>query len=495
MNIKYYCYGLIILFLFTNSLFANQTFQQMNSGFDMVVDMDQLDLSNRNIQDTNIPIILNFLQSHPEITKINLSQNNISDEGAALLASNQTLTSINLSENHIHDQGAIALAKSHTVQDLNLNYNHVGIAGVIAFKDNISVRALSLGGNQDENHKDIITSESIAVLAENPRLEYLNLYVLFLDYKAAIALAKFSHLHALNYSGNYLNDEAALLLAKNPYLQSLDIFLKGINLNAIIELANHFTHLSFYGGDIEDAAYVALANSPTLTSLSLQSVSNQAAMILATSKHLKQLILVGDEPYINSSAAVLFAKNHILEELTIYNADMDATGFINLANSTTLKKLYISALRADLNSTALLAIANNRSFTEVRFDGADITITPEVAKAFADNSILTTLQLSKNKITINQPLLTMSNLAKSKSLIVLGIGNAHLTGSDIKPLIENKTLMHLDLRQNQLGDDGALLFTNSKLDTLNLSCNKLTFLGKAILEQNKDIKHLILDQC
>jgi hypothetical protein len=51
------------------------------------------------------------------LTSLDLSENNIGDEGAMALAQNTTLTSLNLERNNIGDEGKRALKNS---QNLNL---------------------------------------------------------------------------------------------------------------------------------------------------------------------------------------------------------------------------------------------------------------------------------------------------------------------------------------------------------------------------------------
>ena len=60
-----------------------------------------LGLSNKNLNNDDIEIICDYLKRHQEINELNVSYNNIGDEGAKALAANTRLTSLDVRGNNI----------------------------------------------------------------------------------------------------------------------------------------------------------------------------------------------------------------------------------------------------------------------------------------------------------------------------------------------------------------------------------------------------------
>ena len=95
----------------------------------------------------------------PNLTKLNISNNNIGDEEAKTIAEalgeggNTTLTSLDISDNDIQDDGityiAEALCKDNkTLTELNISYNYLGSKGLAALTNvlekNKSLRKLNI---------------------------------------------------------------------------------------------------------------------------------------------------------------------------------------------------------------------------------------------------------------------------------------------------------------------------------------------------------------
>ncbi len=76
------------------------------------------------LTDTQIQLLVNALKKNPSITSLNLSGNNIKDEGAIALATVSTLKELDISYNRITAVGAEALAKTD-LQKLSLEANPV----------------------------------------------------------------------------------------------------------------------------------------------------------------------------------------------------------------------------------------------------------------------------------------------------------------------------------------------------------------------------------
>ena len=127
-----------------------------------------LDLSSRELNDTDVFKIIRLLQRYPTITKIDLSDNNISDYGAQILAKslekeNNNIVELDLAYNFISNAGAIFLSKIRYIRLLDLSGNDIFDAGAMAFI-NTSLNVLNLYGNS-------ISKDCIAELKKHSSLQ------------------------------------------------------------------------------------------------------------------------------------------------------------------------------------------------------------------------------------------------------------------------------------------------------------------------------------
>ncbi len=127
---------------------------------------DTLGLSSQELNDSNIFEVILLIQQQPTITKIDLSDNNISNIGvvylAAYLENNNNIVELDLAYNFIGDTGAIALSKNKHFKSLDLSGNEISNKGALAF---ISTTLISL----NLYHNPIIKS-CIEELKQHPSL-------------------------------------------------------------------------------------------------------------------------------------------------------------------------------------------------------------------------------------------------------------------------------------------------------------------------------------
>jgi Leucine Rich repeat len=131
-------------------------------------DNNLLDLSQCNICNDDIPLICTYLNNHPEITTLDVSNNKIRAEGAKALALNKTITTLELFDNKIEAIGAKALANNKTITRLDVSGNHIGDEGAIDLAQNNTITTLSVEYNQ-------IGVEGAIALALNKTITNLNL--------------------------------------------------------------------------------------------------------------------------------------------------------------------------------------------------------------------------------------------------------------------------------------------------------------------------------
>lgn len=108
---------------------------------------NQLLLSNKQLNDEDVTVIFEFLETHPEITTLDVCNNNIGNAGAKLIAKNVSLKIIVAWGNNIGDEGAIALANNLTLIALDLGENGISDKGAETLGHNTTLTALILEGN------------------------------------------------------------------------------------------------------------------------------------------------------------------------------------------------------------------------------------------------------------------------------------------------------------------------------------------------------------
>ncbi|MCA7010610.1 leucine-rich repeat domain-containing protein [Wolbachia endosymbiont of Tribolium confusum] len=115
--------------------------------FNKFVKGDFLDLYSKTI---NISELVSFLQSNLSITKLSLKRCYIRDEGAEALANGNlaNLTQLDLSFNEIGDEGVKALANLKNLTQLNLDYNKIGDEGAKALANLKNLTQLNLDYNK-----------------------------------------------------------------------------------------------------------------------------------------------------------------------------------------------------------------------------------------------------------------------------------------------------------------------------------------------------------
>lgn len=103
--------------------------------FFQFISNENLDLSRQGLTDKDMPELIQFLLQHPKIKVLDLSLNNIGDEGIAYFVErNQYVIQINFSGNNISDLGiAIFAYKNEVVEQVNFSQNLITDQGITNF--------------------------------------------------------------------------------------------------------------------------------------------------------------------------------------------------------------------------------------------------------------------------------------------------------------------------------------------------------------------------
>lgn len=261
-----------------------------------------------NITIDDIRELVSYLDKHPNITALDISSNNIGDEGAKLLSTIATIKQLNAANCSIKDEGLAALFNMTTIVSLNISSriwrndkNEIGLKSILALEENKTLQCLDLSGHEYDVDLGVIMS-----LAEHKTMKVLNISRLYLGDDVAIKIANSCSIKNLNISdndignagiralvnnnlirhldvsGNKFDDEGAQLLAECQNLKSLNISFNWITSKAIIALAKSRTiqeldvSLCLTAGDddskgahIDDEAAIALSKNKKIIDLNL----------------------------------------------------------------------------------------------------------------------------------------------------------------------------------------------------------------------------------
>ncbi len=212
------------------------------------VDGNHLDLSCKELIDKDIEVICSFLKDNPHITSLDLTDNQIGDEGAKALTTNTSLTSLDISFNLIDDESAKTLATNTTLTSLTLVRNQFGYEGAKALATNTTLTSLDIRYNE-------------------------------IGTKGAKALATNTTLTSLEISCNQIGTEGAKALAANTTLTALNIHSNGIQNPKDIEqvFANNYGVLKLGG-----------INTDNLTSILKRNNTIHCVVLPFIDLHLKQ---------------------------------------------------------------------------------------------------------------------------------------------------------------------------------------------------------------
>jgi hypothetical protein len=330
------------------------------------VEGNVLNLENYRVTHEDISIIKSFIREHPEVTSLNLANNNIGPKGVEKLAKSKTfsnLTSLNLANNNIGPKGVEKLAKSKTFSNLtslDLADNHIGDEGagkLVESRTLSNLTSLDLADNHigDEGAGKLVESRTLSNLtsldlADNhigdegagklvESRTFSNLTSLNLAYnnikpkgvKKLLESKTLSNLTSLDLYWNKINDEAVNYIATSETLKNLTtlklgvsvITLAGVNKLATSEILKNLTTLKLAGIGLGAAEVQAIVESKTLTKLTNLDLGHN------------QINDIGVRKLIESDMA---------KQLTILNLEnnkIETTGLISLAKWTDKHKCQL----------------------------------------------------------------------------------------------------------------------------------------------------------
>jgi internalin A len=181
------------------------------------------------------------ISSLTALTSLDLANNSIGDAGAEAIGSLAGLTALDLADNQIGDAGAEAIGSLAGLTALNLANNKIGDAGAEAIGSLAGLTALDLADNQ-------------------------------IDDKGVSAIVSLTELVSLNLSGNRLGDRGCQAIAwRLSKLTTLALGRNRVGYAGVLAISRHsgLTSLDLVDNRIFDSGAAAIARLPGLTSLDL----------------------------------------------------------------------------------------------------------------------------------------------------------------------------------------------------------------------------------
>jgi Ran GTPase-activating protein (RanGAP) involved in mRNA processing and transport len=441
------------------------------------------------------------LTSNTSLLKINLPDNNISDEGVRHLAGslkvNNTLRCINLSENHISKAGAKFLAEALMVnkmlENLYLNSNKIGDEGVrslaMALQVNSTLKLIDLSGCQ-------ISKVGAKFLAD--------------------ALMVNTSLVAINLSCNNINDEGAQILAEsftvNQSLRNIQLCNNKITDIGATKVADSVrfrlnvdcgvTTINLKGNQVSASLLSMIQSickaqqSSMSKELSSSTTHVQQSTPLATPHH--DGVLAGEQHNASGVNAVTQSK--------LYNTTENDTALVRSLHFRLKQTPCFLGLFTPCTNSPLVNVchysqncnvnincehAKDEDFNEI-IKNLETNKMDEIIKRLEDNKMLENIRLSFKSIGDDGAKRLCVALKVNNTLVTIDLSRNQISTAGAKHLAEalmvNNTLESLNLNTNMISNEGAqslgdALKVNKTLVSINLGINQISKVGAKYLAE------------
>ena len=166
-----------------------------------VIDTNHSSISfaQKSISDVDVHIVAKVLYNNETVTKLDVSQNRISKNGAISISKcieyNKTLKELDLSKNIIYNIGlkkiAVAMQANQTLRKLNTSYNHISNDGAVAIseclKNNNTLQELNMSHNLVSDNGIINISKALQI---NTTLKMLDISLNDISDDGAVAISE-----------------------------------------------------------------------------------------------------------------------------------------------------------------------------------------------------------------------------------------------------------------------------------------------------------------
>ena len=464
----------------------------------------KLNLSSNNITDEGAKKLAEAIQVNTTLQELNMSSNKITDEGAKQLGKaievNRTLQELNISSNKITDEGAKQLGKAievnRTLQELNISKNWISKEGVmriveactinrtlhklVCTHNNLSKSGLAAINEyiRKENAVQIFDASWNSLCSKSNRLAFKTTFEL-LDIQQKLQ----SDYGNINYY--YIKEE----------LWYVDEITDPKFVRKFLQCCLDVQHVNVTGTTMTDDQMSifcdCLMNNSTLTELNLSSdqitdeVATRLAEAIEVNKTLQKLNI--SKNWISKEGVMRIVEactiNRTLHKLVCTHNNLSKSG-LAVINEYIGKENAVQIFEASYNTV----IASSRC-------GSQLVIpTFQSLRRSPDgweNNLLDydkQVWLVYNTIWKNVPCrFTHDSLTELNLSYYSMIPNNALVDI-IQGIMQVYTLQKLNISNNKISDDGAIAFseclkTNTTLIELDMSSNNITCKGASVIAE------------
>lgn len=364
-----------------------------------------------------------LLSENTSIQILNVKINEITYVGAKYLAK-MNLIKLKISDNKIGNAGINALIKNKKIIHLSAKYNKIKDAGLKNIHNNYSLEILKLDDNK-------IKCNGSKFLANNKSIYKLSLAYNKIKSKGLNYFGKNTSIKKLYIQGNFIDDTCIAKFCMNTTLDKLNISNNYLNNDNVIKLSKmNLKKLYINDNEFTTSGAIALAKNNTIHTLDVSdnALGDLGIYELLCNKTLKLLSITCELLFDNFS----YLTNNILVELHIYNSVCNMNLMNYLKQNKTITCLVINNSSNKLTSDMIETLAQNTSITDLELSMNKISD----IRSIATNNKINTLNLDWCEIEISY----VDTLMKMKKLKSISLSYNTLTLSDYTSLASNKLL-------------------------------------------------------
>ena len=451
-------------------------------GMDSILQLSKFSISHNAITDKAADLLAGILSQNVELKELDLSFNCLQATGATIVCKGMrtltNLTKLNISNNNIssgeaaHDIAAV-LSQNKSLEELDLSFNNLGASGAVRIFQKIkgftSLIKLNIGSIR---MADFAADNIATVLNTNINLKELDLSYNNIQTVGAVQIFKNTvnlNLNKLNISHNNITDQGAddiaMFISQNIKLKELDLSHNNLQAAGAVKICR--TNISKL----------------TKFNISHNNITNEASNDVATFLSHNSKLQLLDLSYNNLGCISIFKNMQSPNNLSVLN----------------INNCYIISEAVKELATLLLY---SSKLKEIDLSHNDLSTTDAIKffKGMENISDLVAINISHNMITDKAADIIANVLLRNTKLKELDVSHNSFSASGIVNIFQAmkkvSSLITLNISHNMITDEAAdniatVLSNNSNLQTLNVSSNYLRYAGCVkILGRVKYIKCL-----
>ena len=435
------------------------------------------DLSKKCLENIEIILVSGFLFHNDKVQKLNLSHNNISDDGAVVISeylkANITLKELNISNNKITNNGIIKIAEAikanTTLSLLDISMNNMARSTEI-----VATLSDHLKHNNTLQVLGISWSDSKTPLILNGTNKLCNVSKKWFGNIGTILVSGFlfhnNIVQILDLSHNNISDDGAVAI--NEYLKAN---------TTLIELNISNNSINSYG-IIKIAEAIKANTTLSLLDVSMNNLDRSTEVAAALSNHLKH----------NNTLQILGISWNDSDTTYVYAVGINNECYVDNVWPKSLQTMsgmvhYINDHQLGFNQSSS-SRANHLNKMQVRcklqFSDTEGIILAALVQGCVNKQ---TIKIARSEISDNATTVISNCLKTNKVLHKLEFSHNIISSQAIKQIMKaiqiNTTLQILDVSHNKICDDGAgaisecLKDNNNILRQLHMSHNQVSDFG------------------